>query len=391
MKRLQKTLLVCALALGLLLTVTGCNSGGNAGGNNTEPTKRTVSAPCGCTGEGAFTKSGGTITTPWLVSTPEQLDHMREHLDAYYRLEQDIDLLDYLEGSDSGWMPIGETKTNSFIGGFDGDGHSLTGLWINSGAEYVGFFGCTDNASISDLSIDIIATGTAVNDGSVGGLVGLNTNGAINNCKVTGSVTGGNYVGGLAGYNDDGGAITECYATGDVTGVGTGRNHVGGIAGWNRGVIGDCYTTGNITGVVVGGLAACNEFIIAASYSTSTVEGYGIEPIVGGLAGAMIDGQVYNCYATGIATATGEGAGVGGLVGFNDGGKIEYSYWNSDATESGLGGSSVNAVGTPIGMTLAEMCTESFCDTLNADKGNYGTWVQDDAKQGGLPHRALRQ
>ena len=121
-----------------------------------------------------------------------------------FRLQKDIDVTDWLidEGlTNQGWSPIG-TSSQPFKGKLIGDNHKISGLFIlRSSQSYVGFFGCTDGANVSDLSIE----GTTFTGSSYSGfLVGNAANSTFTNChvSVSGNVSApsGEYIGGFFGY-----------------------------------------------------------------------------------------------------------------------------------------------------------------------------------------------
>ena len=218
----------------------------------------------------------------------------------------------------AGWLPIG-TRTQGFNATFDGNGHTISNLFIDrtgrlNNLGVVGLYGSTGRSGVIR---EIGLVGVNVSGVHyVGGLVGYNE-GTVSGSYATGSVTGGSDVGGLAGYND--GAIGNSYATGTVTGS---SGYVGGLAGSSNGTISDSYATGSVSGKgkAVGGLAGGSFGTISASYATGAVTGSSY--YVGGLAGYN-EGTISGSYATG--SVSGEDESVGGLAGVN-GGTISGSY-----------------------------------------------------------------
>ena len=225
---------------------------------------------------------------------------------------------DYWNGG-RGWLPLhglSEFKgglvftyhSNTFRGTFDGNGHSISGLFIErdgadvAGGTFVGLFGMvTEGGSIQNVrltDVDItgydfigaaagIMVGTSLSGVSasgavrggyrVGGLVGSNA-GSISGSRADVDVTGQSPVGGLAGRTDDGSSIVASYATGSATGV----VNVGGLVGVNWGLISATYATGTVGGRRMGGLVGWNLGRIEASYATGSVAG---EEPIGGLVG----------------------------------------------------------------------------------------------------------
>ena len=279
--------------------------------------------------------------------------------------------------SGAGFTPIGNGFTATpFTGNFDGLGHTISGLTINTSISGgVGLFGSSHSAirnvgliganvhgsnsvgalagrNYGQISNSYASSGSvsasanwvgglvgynnpggtintsyaanvSVSGGNAGGLVGGNNGATISNSYATGSVSAsGNAVGGLVGDNVYNGTISNSYATGNVTGTSSYR--VGGLVGYNNGArISNSYATGNVHGgSSVGGLVGDNNGAISNSYaSTGSVTGTGA---VGGLVGKNdTTGTISNTYATGNVTGT--GYYVGGLVGVNYG-TISSSY-----------------------------------------------------------------
>ena len=221
----------------------------------------------------------------------------------------------------AGWLPIG-TRTDGFNTTFDGNGHTVSNLFIdrtgrlnNPGA--VGLFGSIGRSGVIH-GIGLVGVDVA-GFSHIGGLAGYNK-GVINDTRATGTVTGSSSVGGLAGYNGGWGIIEASHATGSVTGA----NNVGGLAGYNKGVIYNSRATGTVTGSTsVGGLTGYNEGgDISGSHATGAVTGS--SGYVGGLAGENVVGAISGSYATG--NVLGEGKAVGGLAGGSIGGTINSSY-----------------------------------------------------------------
>ena len=131
------------------------------------------------------------------------------------------------------WTPIGNSWENQFIGTLDGDGHSVSGIYINSGTDYQGLVGVLgEGGTLQDLGVKA----SYIKGGySVGGLCGFNNGGTVINCYNIGSVEGNEIVGGLCGQNYA--TVTNCYNTGSVTG----SNQVGGLCGINGGTVTNCY------------------------------------------------------------------------------------------------------------------------------------------------------
>ena len=196
----------------------------------------------------------------------------------------------------AGWAPIGSSSGSfsSFAATFEGNGRTITNLFIDSSGNDIGLFGVTrSSAVIRNLEmVSVQVTGTD----NVGGLVGSN-GGAVSACYATGRVSGDDDVGGLVGVNLDDGSVSASYSTVHVTG----DDRIGGLAGSNSGEVTAAYATGRVVGdSEAGGLIGGNTGDVKISYSTGLVSGRST---------------------------------VGGLVGRNSGGgSITESYWDTDTS-----------------------------------------------------------
>ncbi|MDR2887836.1 MAG: hypothetical protein LBV26_07560, partial [Bacteroidales bacterium] len=299
-------------------------------------------------GHSQFSGGTGTAASPYVITTPSQLDAIRSGMDRHYKLGNDIDLTGYLspggagyaQWGDAGWLPIGVYSSDGFTGSLDGDGHRITGLMINRSSNYVGLFSYTWNATIKNLGIEISPSGIRGNN-YVGGLAGVQNRGYVTNSHVAGKITGHNYIGGMTGLLHGAvGSVSESYFTGDVTGSvivgGLAGQHINGIS------ITGCYVTGNIRGKIsIGGLAGRNSASpISGSYFSGTVTAGSDagNSNAGGLVGYQENGGIItDSYATGIVTAAGSRAG--GLIGHQIAGSIVNSYAaNSVSGASNAGG-----------------------------------------------------
>ena len=156
--------------------------------------------------------------------------------DANAKLMNDIDL----NGSEENpWTPIGTSINNPYEGNFNGDGHTISGLYIAGDDDDQGLFGYV-SGTVQNLSV----SGSIAGDKHVGGVVGLNS-GIVENCYNIGKVSGTGSVGGVVGWNDSG-TVKNCYNTGAVNSSGS---SVGGVVGRsNRGNVINCYNTGAVSG-----------------------------------------------------------------------------------------------------------------------------------------------
>ena len=209
------------------------------------------------------------------------------------------------EGTFKEWTPIA-TSASPYTGIFDGQNHTISGLYFNQENSYdVGLFG-RNNGKIANAGIlDSYFYGTS----KVGGVCGNNYTGTISNCYNTGSVSGLGNLGGVNGYND-GGTITNSYNAGSVSGT---ERYVGGVSGYNDGgTITNCYNVGSVGGSgYVGGVNGWNKGIITNCYNTGSVSGTGVN--VGGVIGRNeSNASITNCYY-------GSTIYTGNAIGANDG------------------------------------------------------------------------
>ena len=261
----------------------------------------------------------------------------------------------------TGWQPIG-SNTNRFNSIFEGNGYTISGLYIKADS-YLGLFASLhDNGGIQNVGLlDAEVEGTG---DSIGGLVGF-SDGSIINSYATGAVTGGWRgwrVGGLVGDNE--GSVTNSYATGAVTG----GWRVGGLVGVNDddGSVTNSYATGAVTGSSdIGGLVGYNEGSVTNSYATGAVTG---SSDIGGLVGDN-EGSVTNSYATGVITGN---SNVGGLVGWSFRGSVTNSYWNTQT--SGL---AISAGGDGVTSATTVQLQSPTAPGTTTTEVYYG-WSSDD-------------
>jgi hypothetical protein len=214
------------------------------------------------------------------VSTPEDLDAVRDDLDGDYALAGDIDM-----SREGRFDPVGSRNGESFTGSFDGNGHVITGLTVmNPGGEGVGLFGAVgEDGVVTDLGLE----GIEVEGGdSVGGIVGFNE-GNVTRSYVEGTVSGrDDYVGGVVGWNR-GGLVSRSYSKAEVSG----SLQVGGVVGRNDGggTVEQIYAADGVSATAVaGGLVgmlgsenqiAGRETVLRGSYwdteATGQSEAYG--------------------------------------------------------------------------------------------------------------------
>lgn len=281
------------------------------------------------TGLQAQTIWNGTADTSWYnetstefeISTAEQLAGLAELVNngndfsgKTILLTADIVLNDTSDwenwensAPNNTWTPIGNSS-NKFSDTFDGQGHTVSGVYINSENKYQGLFGHNEG-TIKNIGV---TESYIKGEYSVGGVCGLNNTlrGTISNCYNSGTVIGNCYVGGVCG-SDSYGTISNCYNTGTISG----NLEVGGVCGWKTGTISNCYNTGTINGDKnVGGVCGFSgDGSISNCYNTGTING---DSYVGGVCGYNYSGTISNCYNTGTISGYEE---VGGLCGYNNG------------------------------------------------------------------------
>ena len=219
--------------------------------------------------------------------------------DINITLDTDIDLT----GKD--WTPIGTDYDNSYTGTFDGGGHTITGLTITTKDQFVGLFGYLNRAgTVKNVVMEGVQITSNHMYGSTGGVAGFSW-GTIENCSVSGSVSGTKCVGGVVGAQKAG-SITGCSSSATVKGTVC----VGGVAGEKWGTMTACYATGNVTLEID---------------SPKDLSG-------GGLVGFNGGSGVLACYATGNVTSTGSSTGnvhIGGLFGDNYT-TVTACYWKNN-------------------------------------------------------------
>ena len=222
--------------------------------------------------------------------------------DINITLDKNIDLT----GKD--WTPIGTDYDNSYKGTFDGGGHTITGLTFTTNDEYAGLFGWLNRAgTVKNVVMEgVQITSHQIYGGSIGGVAGYSW-GTIENCSVSGSVSGTVYVGGVVGVQI-GGSITGCSSSATVKGM----VDVGGVAGQTNSsaTLTACYATGNV---------------IIEMDPKKNIAGGSLVGINGG-------SRVLACYATGNVTSTGSSTGnvhIFGLLGDNYT-TVTACYWKNN-------------------------------------------------------------
>ena len=273
--------------------------------------------------------------------------------DINITLDTDIDLT----GKD--WTPIGTDYDNSYKGTFDGGGHTITGLTFTTNDEYAGLFGWLNRAgTVKNVVMEgVQITSNQIYGGSIGGVVGYSW-GTIENCSVSGSVSGTVYVGGVVGAQI-GGSITGCSSSATVKGT----VDVGGVAGQTNSsaTLTACYATGNVTIEI---------------NPTKNIAG-------GSLVGMNAGSSLLACYATGNVTSTGSSTGkvhIGGFLG-NNYTTVTAGYWKNNH-EQGIGYNRESTGATKVDGSVVTW--QKAVDAMNTALQNAGSRWRYELK-GALP------
>ncbi|MFQ7577556.1 MAG: fimbrillin family protein [Bacteroides caccae] len=273
--------------------------------------------------------------------------------DINITLDTNIDLT----GKD--WTPIGTDYDNSYKGTFDGGGHTITGLTFTTNDEFAGLFGWLNRTgTVKNVVMEgVQITSNQIYGGSIGGVVGYSW-GTIENCSVSGSVSGTVYVGGVVGAQIDG-SITGCSSSATVKGM----VDVGGVAGQTNSsaTLTACYATGNVT------LEIDPKKNIAG----------------GGLVGMNAGSSLLACYATGNVTSTGSSTGnvhIGGFLG-NNYTTVTACYWKNNH-EQGIGYNRESTGATKVDGSVVTW--QKAVDAMNTALQNAGSEWRYELK-GALP------
>ena len=273
--------------------------------------------------------------------------------DINITLTADIDL------TGKGWTPIGTDYDKSYKGTFDGGGHTITGLTFTTNDEFAGLFGWLNRAgTVKNVVMEgVQITSNQIYGGSIGGVVGYSW-GTIENCSVSGSVSGTVYVGGVVGAQI-GGSITGCSSSATVKGT----VDVGGVAGQTNSsaTLTACYATGNV---------------IIEMDPKKNIAG-------GSLVGMNAGSSLLACYATGNVTSTGSSTGkvhIGGFLG-NNYTTVTACYWKNNH-EQGIGYNRESTEATKVDGT--GVTWKNAVDAMNTALQNAGSRWRYELK-GALP------
>ena len=275
--------------------------------------------------------------------------------DINITLDKNIDL------TGKAWTPIGTDYDNSYKGTFDGGGHTITGLTFTTNDEFAGLFGWLNRAgTVKNVVMEgVQITSNQIYGGSIGGVVGSSW-GTIENCSVSGNVSGTVYVGGVVGVQI-GGSITGCSSSATVKGT----VDVGGVAGQTNSsaTLTACYATGNV---------------IIEINPKKNIAG-------GSLVGMNAGISLLACYATGNVTSTGSSTGkvhIGGFLG-NNYTTVTACYWKNNH-EQGIGYNKENIVPEATKVDGTGVTWKNAVDAMNTALQNAGSKWRYELK-GALP------
>ena len=272
--------------------------------------------------------------------------------DINITLDKNIDL------TGKGWTPIGTSFRNSYTGTFDGGGHTITGLTVTTNDQFAGLFGCLGDAgTVKNVVMEGVQITNNHSSGYAGGVAGSG-DGTIENCSVSGSVSGTVYVGGVVGAQWNG-STTGCSSSATVKGT----VYVGGVTGQTNSsaTLTACYATGNVT-----------------------IEINPVKNIAGGsLVGMNAGSSLLACYATGNVTSTGSSTGnvyIGGFLGGNYT-TVTACYWKNNH-EQGIGYNRESTKVTKVDGT--SVTWKNAVDAMNTALQNAGSEWRYELK-GALP------
>ena len=275
--------------------------------------------------------------------------------DINITLDKDIDL------TGKEWTPIGTGYSNKYTGTFDGGGHTIKGLTVTTNDQFVGLFGSIGYAgTVKNVMMEDVQITSNRSSGFAGGVAGY-SDGTIENCSVSGSVSGTVYVGGVVGAQIDG-SITGCSSSATVKGM----VDVGGVAGQTNSsaTLTACYATGNV---------------IIEMDPKKNIAG-------GSLVGMNAGSSLLACYATGNVTSTGSSTGyvhIGGFLGDNYNTTVTACYWKNNH-EQGIGYKKAGTVTEVTKVDGSVVTWQKAVDAMNTALQNAGSKWRYELK-GALP------
>ena len=264
--------------------------------------------------------------------------------DINITLTADIDL------TGKNWTPIGTSFSNKYTGTFDGGGYTIKGLTVTTNDQFVGLFGSIGYAgTVKNVMMEDVQITSNHGSGFAGGVAGF-SDGTIENCSVSGSVSGTMYVGGVVGAQWEG-SITGCSSSATVKGM----VDVGGVVGQTNGgaTLTACYATGNVTLEID---------------PRKNIAGGGLVGMNGGSRGLLA------CYATGNVTSTGSSTGyvhIGGFLGDNYT-TVTACYWKNNH-EQGIGYKKAGTVTEVTKVDGTGVTWQKAVDAMNTALQNTGS------------------
>jgi hypothetical protein len=345
----------------------------------------------------AFAKySGGSgdPNDPYQIASDTDLLNLASDVNDYNKcfiMTSDIDLSNYIfdDAVISHFDPNAYNPASRFpfTEIFNGSGHIIRNLTIDSNGNFIGLFGYIQGGEVNNLGLENIWINVRGNRRScIGGLIGCNEEGIINNCYSNGSVAGDlncYNVGGLIGLNENG-TISNCYSQGIVSSEGGESipppycsHNIGGLLG-SGGYITKSYSTCDVLckGFTynVGGLVG-NGGIISECFSTGDVNCLGQSIDVGGFIG--VGSNINNCYSIGNVTVASDSNSIGGFIGHYNNYQSDYIV-NCYSVGTVTGGIENGYIGGLVGYNhwLTDINSSYFLNTSGSDN-NYGEPLTD--------------
>ena len=286
----------------------------------------------------------------YTVTSAEGLKNIAKLVNEEWKLGINITLTADIDLKGIDWTPIGKDDNKAYTGTFNGGGHTITGLTVTGSDQYVGLFGhIGSGGTVKDVTLEEVkiesnndmsavggvagrsygtlencsVSGSVSGSGIAGGVVGYQSGGFLTGCSSSATVNAGGVAGGVAGLTDSGATLTACYATDDVTleSINSGGNFVGGVVGSNTScTLKACYAWGSVTGsgsgtIYVGGVTGTNDegTLTACYHANGTVSG------PAGTTGG-VTGRNYKFFNDPVITACYWGSNPDTGIGYNEGG-----------------------------------------------------------------------
>ncbi len=374
-----------------------------------EPVEIVITGECQYLAYGAPVLGAGTGVDPFQIDNLSKLKWLQSLpvlWNKWFIQTADIDASETATWNENtGWMPIGNTDT-SFSGNFDGQGYSISNLYINRPTSYYqGLFGMTYYAEISRVNLpdvyvrgnantsalasqcgfsiitDCSASGTVYSSYiTVGGMVSYLYNGTVDHCRFNGVVHGLNSTGGIVGRSFDS-EVRYCNSAGSVSG----HRDVGGVVGYNNNRVYLCFSTADVSGYEdVGGLIGYHvsesSLCVSDCFVTGDVTGTNYAGGLIGYSASSIPDGVTRCFSSGYVTGQNS---PGGLTGYASSDSWTSCFWNTETSGWSFGGE-----GDPgTGLTTAQMRDQSIFTDAGWDFiGETGNGTNDYWGMGSFPY-----